>query len=169
LAASLGTHVISVSSLSKAYGVPGIRLGWIICGDPALQEKFLAAKEQIGICGSTINDWIAEKILAHRSKILPPILREMQRRLLLVSEWIQSEELLEWVRPSGGVVCFPRMREPPAGGVSKFYLELMKNGIYVGPGHWFEMPDTYFRLGYGWPTYDQLESGLCGISKALHN
>jgi aspartate/methionine/tyrosine aminotransferase len=169
LAASLGTHVISVSSLSKAYGVPGIRLGWIICSDLALQEKFLAAKEQIGICGSTINDWIAEKILAHRSKILPPILREMQRRLLLVSEWIQSEELLEWVRPSGGVVCFPRMREPPAGGVSKFYLELMKNGIYVGPGHWFEMPDTYFRLGYGWPTYDQLESGLCGISKALHN
>jgi aspartate/methionine/tyrosine aminotransferase len=43
--ASLGEHVISVSSLSKAYGVPGIRVGWLITRDRRLQELFLAAKE----------------------------------------------------------------------------------------------------------------------------
>ncbi|HET7779302.1 MAG TPA: pyridoxal phosphate-dependent aminotransferase, partial [Rudaea sp.] len=41
LAASLGGNVISVASLSKAYGVPGIRLGWIVTTDAKLQETFL--------------------------------------------------------------------------------------------------------------------------------
>ncbi len=168
LGASLGSHVISVSSLSKAYGVPGIRLGWLITRDPALQELFLAAKEQISICGSVIHEWIAEQILANREAILTPTLDEMRRRLALVSDWIAGEELLEWVPPSGGVVCFPRMRVEPPGGVDAFYRRLLEqHGTYLGPGHWFEMPDTYFRLGYGWPTYQELEAGLQGVSKAL--
>jgi aspartate/methionine/tyrosine aminotransferase len=61
LAANLGKHVISVSSLSKAYGVPGIRVGWIVNSDPSLQERFLAAKEQISICGSVVNEWSAAR------------------------------------------------------------------------------------------------------------
>ena len=52
------------------------------------------------------------------------------------------------------------------------HLEVVKrlleeHGTYVGPGHWFEMPDTHFRLGYGWPTADELTGGLAAISKAL--
>jgi aspartate/methionine/tyrosine aminotransferase len=167
LAASLGSHVISVSSLSKAYGVPGIRLGWLITTNKELQEIFLAAKEQISICGSVIHEWIAEKILANRDAILGPTLTEMRRRLQVVSDWINGEELLEWVRPSGGVVCFPRMKSIPPGGTVEFYRRLIEYGAYVGPGHWFEMPDTYFRLGYGWSTSEELERGLEGISKAL--
>ncbi len=168
LAASLGSHVISVSSLSKAYGVPGIRTGWIITKDPALQDIFLAAKEQIGICGSVIDEWVAEQVLSRRAAMLESTLAEMRRRLARVSAWIAGEELLEWVAPAGGVVCFPRMRAEPAGGTEAFYQRLLQvHGCYVGPGHWFEMPDTYFRLGYGWPTVDELEGGLAAISAAL--
>jgi aspartate/methionine/tyrosine aminotransferase len=168
LAATLGKHVISVSSLSKAYGVPGIRVGWIVCSDPALMTTFLAAKEQISICGSVINEWVAEAILERRDEILQPTLTEMRRRLKLVTDWMDGEELLEWVAPAGGVVAFPRMVVEPAGGVDGFYRRLLQtHGAYVGPGHWFEMPDTYFRLGYGWPTADELEAGLTAISRAL--
>jgi aspartate/methionine/tyrosine aminotransferase len=168
LAASLGSHVISVSSLSKAYGAPGLRLGWLITADADLQEKFLAAKEQMTICGSVIHEWVAEQILANRAAILGPTLAEMRRRRQVVSDWIATEERLEWVRPAGGVVCFPRMRVVPRGGTDAFYRRLMdEHGTYVGPGHWFEMPDTCFRLGYGWPAFDELVGGLEGISKAL--
>jgi aspartate/methionine/tyrosine aminotransferase len=60
------------------------------------------------------------------------------------------------------------MKSPPAGGTDAFYRRLLEvHGAYVGPGHWFEMPDTYFRLGYGWPTAAELEAGLVAISKAL--
>jgi aspartate/methionine/tyrosine aminotransferase len=168
LAASLDSHVISVSSLSKAYGAPGIRLGWIVARDARLQQLFLAAKEQISICGSVIDEWVGEQILSRRAEILEPTLTEMRSRLALVSDWIAGEELLEWVAPSGGVVCFPRMRSEPAGGTNAFYRRLLEEqGTYVGPGHWFEMPDRYFRLGYGWPTRAELEAGLKGISTAL--
>ena len=168
LAASLGSHVISVSSLSKAYGVPGIRIGWIITRDPALQEVFLAAKEQISICGSVVDEWIAEQILQNRASILEPTLTEMRRRRGIVADWIAGEDRLDWLAPSGGVVCFPRMRADPPGGTDAFYRRLLDvHGCYVGPGHWFEMPDTFFRLGYGWPTGEEFEAGLQAISAAL--
>ena len=167
-AASRGGHVISGSSLSKAFGAPGIRVGGIINNEPALQESFLAAKEQISICGSVINEWVAEGILRQKDAFLTRTLAEWRRRLDRIAGWIEGEELLEWVRPSGGVVCFPRMNAEPPGGTEAFYRRLLQDhGTYVGPGHWFEMPDNYFRLGYAWPTADELEGGLAGISAAL--
>jgi len=168
LAASLGRHVISVSSLSKAYGIPGIRIGWLITSDPKLQETFLAAKEQISICGSVIDEWIAEQVLARRASILNPTLVEMRQHRQLVGDWIEQEPLLECARPQGGVVCFPHMRADPPGGTTAFYRRLLDtHGTYVGPGHWFEMSDSFFRLGYGWPTRAELEAGLAAISRAL--
>ena len=170
LAASLGPHVLSVSSLSKAYGVPGIRIGWLITSDPALQEVFLAASEQISICGSVMDEWVAEQVMERRAAILGPRLVEMRRRLEVVGDWMAGEDRLEWVRPSGGVVCFPRMTTEPAGGTEGFYRRLLEDhGAYVGPGHWFERPDSYFRLGYGWPTSADLEAGLAAISAALRS
>lgn len=168
VAASLGENVISVASLSKAYGVPGIRLGWLITRNEELQEMFLAAKEQISISGSVIDEWIATQVFAKREVLLGPTLKEMAQRRALVTRWLEEEQLLEWVRPSGGVVCLPRMRREPPGGMKAFYKRLLsEHGTYVGAGHWFEMPDTYFRLGYGWPTRAELEKGLSGISNAL--
>lgn len=168
LAASLGPQVISVSSLSKAFGAPGLRLGWLVTSDPALLELFLAAKEQMSICGSVVHEWIAQKILARRQEILAVTLAEMRSRLQLVGRWMAGEPLLEWVPPTGGVICLPRMVGPPPGGFAGFYQRLLaEHGTYVGPGHWFELPDRCFRLGYGWPTRAELEAGLEGISKAL--
>jgi aspartate/methionine/tyrosine aminotransferase len=170
VAASLGEHVLSVSSLSKSFGVPGIRLGWVITQNKELQDTFLAAKEQISISGSVINEWIATQILSERQNILALTNKEMQTRVNMVRSWIEKEDLLEWTEPAGGVVCFPRMKREPAGGITAFYERLLnKYHTYVGPGHWFEMPDTHFRLGFGWPTREELVGGMEAISKALRD
>jgi aspartate/methionine/tyrosine aminotransferase len=170
IAASLGDHVLSVSSLSKSFGVPGIRLGWVITQNNKLREIFLAAKEQISISGSVINEWIATQLLSDRQTILALTNKEMETRVDMVRSWIEKEDLLEWIEPAGGVVCFPRMKEEPAGGTALFYERLLKKyQTYVGPGHWFEMPDTYFRLGFGWPTREELIGGMEAISKALRD
>lgn len=167
-AASLGSHVISVSSVSKSFGIPGLRIGWLVCTDKALYETFLAAKEQMSISGSVINEWIAEEVFGKRKEALMAVRREMAVRLEKVAAWIEKEDMLEWVKPQGGVVCFPHMKKEPVGGTAAFYERLLnKYGTYVGPGHWFEQSDSFFRLGYGWPSNEELEAGLQAISLAL--
>ncbi|KAH7325579.1 putative aspartate aminotransferase [Stachybotrys elegans] len=168
-AAGLGSHVISVGSMSKAYGVPGIRIGWLVNTDARLQEKFLAAKEQISISGSVLDEYCAERILARRAELLPATIANMQKRRDRVERWIAEEsEWLDWVKPDAGVMCFVKIKKQPAGGISSFYERLLqRHGVYIGRGGWFERDDSFFRLGYGWPTWEELEQGLAGISKAL--
>ena len=52
----------------------------------------------------------------------------------------------------------------------RFYeLLLAKHGTYVGPGHWFEVDDRHFRLGFGWPTEAELRAGLAALSAAAQD
>ena len=167
VAASLAPNIISVSSLSKTYGLPGIRVGWLICQDKKLMEKFLAAKEQIMICGSVVDEEIAYRYMLTRDKRLTLILEEIQARFKIVKEWMnEPNQYLEWVEPQGGVVCFPRIKvnvEP-----NEFYNVLNNTfKTFVGPGHWFEMEKKFMRIGYGWPTRDELIQGLKNITSAI--
>ena len=169
-AASLSPRAISVASLSKAFGIPGIRIGWLVTRDPGLQETFLAAKEQIGICGSVIDEAIARSMLERRDAFLGALLPEMARRRDIVQAWIDREPLVDWVRPEGGVVGFPRLNVDAGFDLDAFYVRLLeKHGTYVGPGHWFEMPKHFFRVGFGWPTEAELRGGLDAISAALRD
>jgi aspartate/methionine/tyrosine aminotransferase len=167
LAASLGPHCISVASMSKSYGLPGIRIGWIISQDGQLQETFLAAKEQIFICNSVIDEQIAWQALSRKTQILPSILEKNRRHFEIVKNWIENQADFEWVQPSGGVVCFPRIRAESGVDIDKFYRVLNNEyKTFVGPGHWFGMDRCYMRIGFGWPTTDELEEGLHNLSLA---
>ncbi|KAJ5601193.1 aminotransferase class I and II [Penicillium lagena] len=168
ISASLGDHVISVGSLSKCFGVPGTRTGWLINRNVELMESFLAAKEQINICGSVVDEWIAEQILSRFSILLPLTILDMKARRDIVACWVAQEECLEWIRPQGGMVCIIHMIKEPVGGPAAFYKRLTEQyGVYVAPGRWFELEDVYFRVGFGWPTIDELRYGLEKISVAL--
>ena len=170
LAAEYSPRLISISSLSKTYGLPGLRVGWIICRDRPLFETFLAAKEQIHICGPVLDEELAYRYLLQRDKHFPHIRADIAQKFGVVKTWIQSQDHWEWVEPRGGCVCFPRIRRPERIDIEKFYeLLLKKYGTYVGPGHWFEMPRHYIRLGFGWPTKEQLEEGLEALSKAIRD
>lgn len=172
LAARLDPRVISVSSLSKAYGLPGIRIGWIICRDARLLDRCLAAKEQILICNSVVDETIALQLMSQRESWLGRMRTRAEAQLQLLAGWMQQQSWLEWVAPEGGVVCFPRFRaevRERAGQADyeRFYRVLLdKHGTFVGPGHWFEMPDSYLRIGYAWPEAESLRAGLAGIEAA---
>jgi aspartate/methionine/tyrosine aminotransferase len=167
MAATLSTRAISVSSMSKAYGLPGLRVGWAVCRDAALSETLLAAKEQVLICGPTIDEAIAGRVLADRTRVLPPILHGVRAHLAIVRDWLAGQETFEWVEPTGGVVGLVRVRPGIEIATERFYRVLLADhGTYVGPGHWFELDDRHFRLGFGWPTADELAAGLAGLAAA---
>ena len=167
LGASLHKRIISVGSVSKAYGLPGIRIGWLITQNVNLFETFLAAKEQIFVCNSVIDEEIAHQYLLKKDEYFKKIKEHILKNYQTVVNWIASEKRMEMVEPKGGVVCFPRIKNEKVD-TKKFY-ELLNNKYqtHVGPGHWFEMPETYMRIGFGWPTNEELEQGLKNISLCL--
>ncbi len=166
MAASLSDRAISVSSVSKTYGLPGLRLGWVVTRHPELFETLLAAKEQIVICGSTLDEEATREVLARREEHLPVIRAEIARRAAQVAAWMgEQSSWLEWVEPTGGVVCFPRVRAEAVPDMDRFYEVLAaEHGTFVGEGHWFEADRRHFRLGFGWPGSEELADGLASLA-----
>jgi len=167
-AATLSRRVIGVSGMSKSYGLPGIRAGWLTTRDPELMTTFLAAKEQIHITGSLVDEAIAARALERRAELLPGILDGIAAALATTRGWLAGEPRLAWVEPRGGVVGFPWIRPEAGVNPDAFHRALVeRHATAVGPGHWFERPRSFFRLGFGWPAPAELAEGLARISRAL--
>jgi aspartate/methionine/tyrosine aminotransferase len=161
-------NIISVSSISKAYGLPGLRIGWIICQDKVLMNQFLAAKEQIIICNSVVDEYLAFCALHNKVKLLEQSHLVLKENFEITKKWIQNHEYLEWIAPTAGAVCFPRFKANINIDFSLFYQKLFENfQTIVGPGHWFEQTDSSFRLGFGFPTKHELIEGLKAIDQTI--
>jgi len=168
IAATLSPRVISVTSMSKSYGLPGIRMGWIICKDVKLMETLLAAKEQILITNSVIDEEIAYQYLLSKQKFFPNVRKILLQNFEILKKFMREQSFLEWVEPQGGCVCFPRVKEEININTNKFYdILLNKYSTYVGRGGWFDEDDRYMRIGYGWEKKEKLEKGLGNIIKAI--
>ncbi len=166
--ASLSKKVISVSSLSKAYGLPGLRMGWLITQDEALMEQFLAAKEMMYISNPALDEEVAFQFYGQKEKFATAINQKAMENFKLLTAWLQQEAALEYVLPRGGVVCFPRFKHPDTIDIPRFYETLLQQyKTMVGPGHWFAMPDAYMRIGFGWAGKTAFEQGLMHVSEAI--
>jgi aspartate/methionine/tyrosine aminotransferase len=160
-------NVLSVCSLSKAFGVPGIRTGWILTRNKKLMHRFLAAKEQIIICNSIVDEAIARHVLAERDVFLQRAHTSIAANFRIVKDHIAGSSL-EWIEPDAGVVCFPRIKKEVLLDLNKFYRILYdKYKTVAGPGHWFEQPDCHMRIGFGYPSAEELKSGLDNIEAAI--
>jgi aspartate/methionine/tyrosine aminotransferase len=167
--ASKSKKIISVSSLSKAFGLPGLRIGWLIIQNEQLLESFLAAKEMIYISNSALDEQVAYQFYLQKEKFATAINKSAMQNFNLLCSWLKKETRLEAVLPEGGVVCFPRFTESTKINTEKFYSLLMqKYKTMVGPGHWFDMPDAYMRIGFGWTDQATFQTGLENISKAIN-
>jgi aspartate/methionine/tyrosine aminotransferase len=164
LAASFSKNVISVSSVSKAYGLPGIRIGWTITQNEQLKELFLAAKEQIFLCNSVIDEEVAFQFLTEKNRFMPVIQKKIQDHLEITEAWMNNNPFMEWVKPQGGVICFPRIKKEVLPDTDQFYKTLYEtHKTLVGAGHWFEKDKHYMRIGFGWPDAPSLKKGLNNI------
>lgn len=164
-ASVLSKRVISVSSLSKTFGVPGIRIGWVTCQDRDLMTTLLAAQEQAALSLSMLDQAVATHILSRRDSLLPGIRAHVDVQREIVRDWVASEPAIEWVTPEGGVVCFPRFVNPHIDARA-IYATVQQGGVFLGPGWWFEQEERSMRIGYGYPTAEELRVGLAAISAA---
>jgi aspartate/methionine/tyrosine aminotransferase len=169
VAASLSDRVISVFSMSKSFGLPGIRIGWLISQNKKLMETLLAAKEQILITNSVIDEEIAFQYLKNKESLFSSVKETIDENFIILKNFMQNQDILEWVEPQGGCVCFPRIKSNHTPDISRFHeILLNKYKTYVGRGHWFEEDGRYMRIGYSWEKTEKLEAGLMNILKAIN-
>jgi aspartate/methionine/tyrosine aminotransferase len=159
--ASLSDRVISVGSLSKSFGAPGIRIGWLICKNHSLMYRFFAAKEQMILGNAVVDETIAAHLLAQKATFLPPIHAHIRENFAALKTWMSAQTLLEWVEPQAGAVCFPRLKLGLQLDFAGFQKTLYsEHQTMVGYGHWFEQAERFVRIGFGYPSKADLTAGL---------
>ncbi|MCL4561919.1 MAG: aminotransferase class I/II-fold pyridoxal phosphate-dependent enzyme [Chloroflexi bacterium] len=162
-AATLSPKAISVSTMSKAYGVPGIRIGWLAASQEIV-DAVRAVREQVTICNSVIGERIAWEILKQKQQFLPSAREALLANLSVLKGWFAAQSDLEWVVPRAGVVGFPRLVSgASADGLCRLLVEKYKT--FVVPGSVFQMPE-YFRIGFGIERHELVE-GLSRLDEAL--
>lgn len=167
-AATLSPWAISITSMSKCYGLPGIRIGWLATRARAVLEGVLAVREQVTITNTALGEAIAIAVLGRREELLRKAVDHVAANLEIVAAWMARQTRLEWVRPEGGVVALPRIAPAtPALDPEALYRTLAEDHqVFVVPGRCFEVDNRFFRLGFG-ATAAELTVGLERIGAVL--
>jgi aspartate/methionine/tyrosine aminotransferase len=166
-AASLSPYAISVTSMSKCYGLPGIRIGWLATRSREIHEGVLAVREQVTITNGALSEVIALRVLAKKDEFLNRARAHVDRNLKIASAWLDGRNELEWVKPRGGVVASPRLRAGRGHDPEALYRSIAVNHeVFVVPGRCFDMDNRFFRLGFG-GTPEELTEGLRRVGLAL--
>jgi aspartate/methionine/tyrosine aminotransferase len=158
----LGKEFVVTSSLTKAFGVSGLRCGWIFAERELatrmwlLNDLFAATPVHAGERLSVVAlQQLAE--IGERAKAL------LDRNRRVLNEFLDTREDLEVVRPEFGTVMFPRVRRETSETLCQLLREKYETSVV--PGRFFEMPE-HFRIGIAGDT-DVLEAGLDRLASAL--
>lgn len=153
-AAGLSPNALSLNVMSKAYGLPGLRIGWIACRDRALLARLERAKHYTSICNSAPSEVLALIGLRARARILKRNRGIIAENLPVFDAFFaRFPELFEWEAPQGGCVCFPRYLG--ADGIEAMCAELVEQeGVLLLPSSIYRSdltptPADRFRIGVG--------------------
>jgi aspartate/methionine/tyrosine aminotransferase len=140
--------------LSKSYGLPGLRIGWIACRDRAVLDTLERHKHYTSICNSAPGELLATIALNAGSLIQQRNRAIIAANLPLFDDFFARHgDLFEWARPDGGCVAFPRYRGPD--GVEAFCRRLLeREGVLLLPASIYAselapVPADRFRIGVG--------------------
>ncbi|MCH9649313.1 MAG: aminotransferase class I/II-fold pyridoxal phosphate-dependent enzyme [Deltaproteobacteria bacterium] len=140
---------VSLGVLSKAYGLAGLRVGWIATRDRDLLRRIVALKDYTTICGSAPSEILGLIALRAQQETVGRVRGIVETNMPhldgLFDRW---SSVLEWVRPEGGTVGFPRLKSDLP--VAAFADQLREaEGVLLLPGDLFEHFGNHFRLGFG--------------------
>jgi aspartate/methionine/tyrosine aminotransferase len=147
-ACDLYDRAISLSSVSKTYGLPGLRLGWLASHDTKFLQKIISLKHYTTICASAPSEFLTALAFRHRQKLIDCSLQIVHRNLPQLSAFFSRHtELFEWTPPNAGTIGFVRFK--PQQDVQEFCEQLVHEaGVLLLPGSVFDEP-RHVRFGFG--------------------
>ena len=148
LACDLYEHAVSLGGMSKTFGLPGLRIGWLATQNPELKQAILGFKDYTTRCNSGPSEFLARVALSARAAIHERNLRIAQSNLELLREFFgRHAERLRWVEPRAGVLGFPTLTDGDVDTLCHNVLE--HTGVLILPGTLFDAGSNEFRLGFG--------------------
>ncbi|HSQ34969.1 MAG TPA: aminotransferase class I/II-fold pyridoxal phosphate-dependent enzyme, partial [Candidatus Binatia bacterium] len=140
---------VSLGVMSKAFGLAGLRLGWVACRNRRVLEKMAAFKDYTTICTAAPSEFLSSLALRQREAVLQRNLRLIARNLELLRAFLhQQPGLFSWREPLAGPVAFPCVKFAEAS--DDFCADLLeKKGVLLLPGRLFAAAPAHFRIGFG--------------------
>lgn len=146
--ADIYEYGVSLGVMSKAYGLPGLRIGWVATKQKEILERIAVLKEYTTICNAAPSEFLAEVALRNRDKILKRNLEIIQTNLLPLNSFFERySQLFSWYQPIAGPIGFVRMNFEYDD--MEFAEKVIKEkNVLLLPGELYDY-QGHFRVGFG--------------------
>lgn len=157
-------RAISFGTLSKAYGLPGLRVGWCVAPEDVL-ARCVRLRDYVSLHLSPLVELLARRAIEKADVLVGIRMAQLRANLEILAEWVESRpSQVEWARPIGGACAFVRL--PQVADMEEFCRRLaLQHRVLMVPGTCFGQPQ-HARLGFGCSTAD-LRQGLSRLSLML--
>jgi aspartate/methionine/tyrosine aminotransferase len=147
-ACDFGEHTVSLGVMSKTYGLPGLRIGWIATQNEEVYKSMAVLKDYTTICNSAPAEYLAELALHHRKVLVERTRNILLSNLNLLDPFFERHaDRFAWQRPKAGSIGFPTLL---GEDVEAFCDSLVKAaGVLLLPGTVYDDPGNHFRIGFG--------------------
>jgi len=161
-AVHLGPAFVVTNSLTKVYGLSGLRCGWILA-EPGLAERMWRLNDLFGVNQAHAAERLACIAFDHIDEVIGGNPAMLERNRKLFNAFVAGRDDVDCAPAEHGITTFPRW----AGGDTQRLDDHLREqyDTAVVPGRWFEMPD-HFRVGFGLAT-NEFDEALARLAAAL--
>lgn len=140
---------VSLCGLSKSFGLPGLRIGWLSTRDKSLMENLMSFKDYTTICSSAPSEVLGIIALRNKEKIVSRNRQIIEENLTISRAFFeQYQHLFEWLEPDAGSIAFPRLKATiPVNDFCE--AAITEKNIMIVPGTVLGYSGNHFRIGYG--------------------
>jgi aspartate/methionine/tyrosine aminotransferase len=147
-ACDVNDQAVSLGVVSKTYGLPGLRIGWLATHNRAILNQVAALKDYTTICNSAPSEFLAEVGLRQRQALIDRNVGLITRNLAVLDAFFARQtNTFVWQRPKAGPIAFPRLL---GEDIEAFCHNLVTQaGVLLLPGTMYNDSGNHFRIGFG--------------------
>ena len=147
-AATLYENGVSLGGLSKAYGLPGLRIGWLATHNKRVIDSVCSYKDYLSICNSAPSEALATLAMKHRDKLIENSRGLIERNLTIADDFFdRHRDFFAWHRPDGGPIALVRLRQ----GDADIFCDKVRTHAetLLMPGSVYDVGSRHVRFGFG--------------------
>jgi aspartate/methionine/tyrosine aminotransferase len=164
-AARFGEVFVTTSSLTKAYGLAGLRCGWILAS-PKLSARIRSTRDIVDGSGPFVAESLAFTAVKNIDRLRARAHAILSENFAMLSAMAEAHPRLEWVPPAAGTTAFPRVRDIDDTAPLVDHL-IKEHDAIVVPGHFFQAP-RHIRIAFGGRA-EMVKESLARLDRALRS